>query len=73
MIADMDRPPQLADCSFCGKPPEVVWRKFNPRAGCKSEGCMGAKLPAISLDLQEDIDRWNTRSGHLQLPSMHRT
>lgn len=52
MIADMDTPPKLEDCPFCGKPPEVVWRKFNPRGRCKTEGCMGSRLPAISLDLQ---------------------
>lgn len=54
-------PPKLQPCPFCAKPLTLRWRQINPRAGCKTEGCFGAKMPAIALDDETEIAAWNTR------------
>jgi len=51
----------LLPCPFCGEYPHKVVRKVNPRASCKTEGCIASKLPVINLDSKESIDAWNTR------------
>lgn len=65
-------PPMLLACPFCGVPPKMIWRRINPRGGCKTDWCLGAKLPALSLDRQEDIDAWNTRSNVLWTTTLRR-
>ena len=60
----------LLPCPLCGCAPVARWSKCNPRARCRTEGCIGAKLPVISLDLPEDIAAWNRRTviaAHLTL------
>lgn len=58
---------RLLSCPFCGQKPVASIRGAgeianNPWAKCKTENCMGAKLPAINLDDPEDVDAWNTRA-----------
>ena len=53
--------PPLSVCPFCGQPPFAVWRRSNPWAKCKTEGCWGGKSVVISLDVPEQVDAWNTR------------
>ena len=55
--------PTLLPCPFCGNPPFVVWRRINPRSGCKTDGCLGRRLPYLSLDSDGDLIAWNTRDG----------
>ena len=62
MTEELKLCPSLLPCPFCGEKPAVVWRKNNPRAGCKTDGCWGAKLPAIALDVPEQVSAWNLRA-----------
>jgi hypothetical protein len=56
----------LKGCPFCGH--RLVgtilgagdWAP-NPRAGCATEGCWGATLPALNLDIPEQVAAFNTR------------
>jgi hypothetical protein len=52
---------QLKPCPFCGKKLKVVERKYNPYAQCITEGCKGAQLPLLNIELPEDVARWNSR------------
>ena len=58
-------PPPLEPCPFCGLRLHGVWRKRNPKAKCETEGCWGAKLPVMGLDVPEQVDAWNTRWGRI--------
>ena len=60
---ELGLPPMLLPCPFCGEPPCIVWRRSNPRAGCKTEGCLGVRLPVLSLDSIDDVTAWNRRSN----------
>ena len=60
---ELGQPPMLLLCPFCGKPPRIVWRRTNPRGGCETSGCLGSRLPVLSLDMPDDVTAWNTRSG----------
>lgn len=51
----------LKPCPFCGQELEEIRRRFNPYARCKTRDCMGGKMPVISLDVPEEIKRWNRR------------
>lgn len=56
----------LLACPFCGKKPLAVIRGSgdlapNPKAKCQTEDCMGGLLPVICLDVQSQVDAWNTR------------
>lgn len=53
--------PKLEPCPFCGKELAVKWRKLNPSARCMTEGCWGAKMPGVQLDIPEYVAAWNTR------------
>jgi len=53
----------LLPCPFCGEYLVQIMRKANPRASCKTEGCIARKLPVINLDCKDSIDAWNTRLG----------
>lgn len=55
-------PTNLLNCPFCGHQPEQKWNRPNPSAGCKTEGCLGSRLPRVLLDVPEQIDAWNTRA-----------
>ena len=52
---------ELKPCPFCGQEPEQRNSKCNPYARCATPDCAGGKLPLISLDVPEDIERWNRR------------
>lgn len=57
----------LKKCPFCGIRPTATIRgpgmiANNPKAKCYTDDCMGRKLPVISLDVQSDVDAWNTRA-----------
>jgi len=51
----------LEPCPFCGQELEQRHRRYNPYARCATPDCAGGKLPLISLDVPEDIERWNRR------------
>jgi hypothetical protein len=51
----------LKPCPFCNQPLTVRKSGANPRAKCNTEGCFGAKLPVVNLDVPEDVAAWNTR------------
>lgn len=53
---------QLKPCPFCGQKLKVTERKHNPYARCITEGCKGAQLPLLNIELPEDVARWNTRA-----------
>lgn len=58
----------LKFCPFCGTKPVASIRgtglnASNPRAKCETEDCMGSKLPAISLDIPDQVQAWNTRAA----------
>jgi hypothetical protein len=52
---------RLEPCPFCGKP-LYVRNSVNPHARCKTEGCFGAKMPVVNLDVPSDVAAWNTRA-----------
>lgn len=57
----------LLKCPFCGAKPTASIRghgqtALNPRAKCATEGCLGGKLPVICIDVQDQVDAWNTRA-----------
>ena len=58
----LTEPPYLMPCPFCGCELESLWNLPNPRARCKTPECQGSRMPVLSLDLPEDIARWNTRA-----------
>lgn len=60
----------LEPCPFCGQEPEQRNSKYNPYARCATPDCAGGKLPLISLDVPEDIERWNRR-GREQALAAH--
>jgi hypothetical protein len=60
----------LEPCPFCGQEPEQRSSKYNPYARCATPDCAGGKLPLISLDVPEDIERWNRR-GREQALAAH--
>lgn len=53
---------QLKPCPFCGQKLKVTERKHNPYARCITEGCKGAQLPLLNIELPEDVARWNCRA-----------
>lgn len=53
---------RLAKCPFCGKPLKLRVRSVNPYGRCGTQGCYGAKMPVVNLDVPEDIAAWNTRA-----------
>lgn len=60
----------LLPCPFCGVSPTASIRgsgevATNPKAACKTEGCMGSKLPVICLDVPEQVNAWNTRAAQV--------
>ena len=61
-VFDIGPAPALLPCPFCGKYPFIVWRRINPRAGCKTDSCPGSRIPDLSLDSIGDVIAWNTRS-----------
>ena len=60
--AQLGPPPRLLACPFCGCQPVIVWRRSNPKAGCKTAGCLATKLPIIAMDDPESIAGWNMRA-----------
>lgn len=57
----------LLQCPFCGVKPTASIRgpglkAPNPKAKCATDDCMGGKLPVICLDVQSQVDAWNTRA-----------
>ncbi len=52
----------LMPCPFCGNEIEAKWRRLNPMARCITQGCKGSQLPALNLDMPDDIDAWNVRA-----------
>lgn len=52
----------LKPCPFCGQELEQRHRRYNPYARCATDDCMSGKLPLISLDVPDDIERWNRRT-----------
>lgn len=53
---------ELKPCPFCGNQLLARWTSPNPKAQCKTAGCMGMKLPVICLDVPEQIAAWNNRA-----------
>lgn len=58
----------LKGCPFCGKQLTASVRGSgdnapNPKASCKTEGCYGARLPVLCLDIPEDVAAFNRRSN----------
>lgn len=58
----------LKPCPFCGAKPTVKVRgpaqtAANPSARCTTEGCMGAALPVLCLDVPSQIQAWNRRAS----------
>lgn len=51
----------LEPCPFCGASLFAQWDRKNPKAKCPTEGCKGAQLPVLNLDVPADIAAWNTR------------
>jgi hypothetical protein len=60
----------LEPCPFCGQELEQRHRRYNPYARCATDDCMGGKLPLISLDVPEDIERWNRRGREQALVAL---
>ena len=54
--------PHLESCPWCGCALYAVWRRANPRASCKTEGCFGRKMAVVNLDDPRDVAAWNCRS-----------
>lgn len=59
----------LKKCPFCGVKPTPKIRGAgevanNPSARCATEGCMGAKLPVLCLDVPGDVAAWNMRASN---------
>ena len=54
--------PHLESCPWCGCALYVVWRRANPRASCKTEGCFGRKMTVVNLDDPSDVAAWNRRA-----------
>ncbi|HBO5298369.1 TPA: hypothetical protein L4W52_000377 [Pseudomonas aeruginosa] len=52
---------ELLPCPFCGQALTVNRRKHNPYARCETIDCKASQLPILNLDMQADIDRWNSR------------
>lgn len=63
----MSKETELLPCPFCGCALEAHWRRANPKAMCRTEGCVGAKLPILNLDQPEAIAAWNTRAADREL------
>ena len=65
----------LKACPFCGYPLTATilgagdWAP-NPRAKCATEGCWGGQLPALSLDIPEQVAAYNTRWAGRWPPDM---
>lgn len=58
----------LEPCPFCGKKPEASLRgpddkARNPKARCLTDECWGSRLPAVLLDVPEQVKAWNTRAN----------
>lgn len=64
MAEEVGPAPKLEPCPFSGKQLSVKWRKHNPSARCITEGCWGAKMPALQLDIPEYVTAWNTRPSN---------
>ncbi|MDO9252580.1 MAG: hypothetical protein Q7U48_13655 [Hydrogenophaga sp.] len=47
---------------FCGSHLLQKVGRCNPSARCTTDGCKGKQLPVLNLDIQSDIDAWNTRA-----------
>lgn len=56
-------PPRLEPCPWCGNPLEITWRKNNPRASCKTDGCFGFMRVAFALDDPQQVEAWNRRAS----------
>lgn len=56
-------PPHLEPCPWCGQPLQMTWRRHNPRASCRTEGCFGYMRVAFALDMPEQIEAWNRRAS----------
>ena len=54
--------PHLESCPWCGCALYAVWRRANPRASCKTEGCFGRKMAVVNLDDPSDVAAWNRRA-----------
>ena len=54
--------PHLESCPWCGCALYAVWRRANPRASCKTEGCFGRKMAVVNLDDPSDVAAWNCRA-----------
>ena len=54
--------PHLEPCPWCGCALYAVWRRANPRASCKTEGCFGRKMAVVNLDDPSDVAAWNCRA-----------
>ena len=61
IAGDLLAPPRLEACPFCGEVPDVVWRKSNPRASCKTLDCWSGKGISIALDDPQQVAAWNCR------------
>ncbi len=55
--------PELKPCPFCGQPLKLKWRRHNPSARCVTDGCWGARMPSLQLDIPEYVAAWNTRAN----------
>jgi hypothetical protein len=55
---------ELLPCPFCGNQLRRSPAKINPSARCVTEGCYGAKMPVVNLDVPADVAAWNRRAGY---------
>lgn len=58
---------RLKCCPFCGNALTATVRGAgenapNPKASCKTAGCYGTRLPALCLDIPDDVIAWNHRA-----------
>lgn len=58
----------MKPCPFCGCKPSASLRgpgemASNPKARCLTDECWGSRLPAVLLEVPEQVNAWNSRAN----------